>query len=473
MKRLYSVLLITIAIFLFMSEGISATENITVTVDGIQVQFDTQPDIINNRVMVPMRAIFETVGASVEWDPETRSVYGSYKGLYISFTIDSKTMLKNFVDIELDTPPMIINDRTYLPVRAVGEGLGFDVQWDGNNKRVIITTDSTKYIEMELDSGVCFMGEFNRLTGNGYVTMYENSSLDSILRSGQYESNIFIKGITYFNDGAYFIGTYQNEFMSDGTLYHPDGTIVSGHFENQYLNGDGKIIHSNGFVREGTFVNGKLHGYGKVTFPSGDYNEGNYVNNVENGESIEYYPDLWDVPGGVYANGVKENNVWVGIVVFRNSDGEVLEVGESVNGEIEFYENVEEYLGNYNNTSSSPQASYSDVNAYLMSFRFPFKLYSYDGKTYLGEISSNVYGIDNIFNEYGTYGSSYSAKSVWNEYGTYGSRYSANSINNKYATEPPVIISDNGEFVGYLTENSSILYGITMSEMVEFVTRYK
>jgi hypothetical protein len=81
----------------------------------------------------------------------------------------------------------------------------------------------------------------------------------------------------------------------------------------------------------------------------------------------------------------------------------------------------------------------------------PMKLYSSDG-TYLGELSTNKFDSDSIFNEYGTYGSKYSSDSIWNEYGTYGSKYSNKSAFNDYASDPPMIYSGD-QYVGRLTTN--------------------
>lgn len=81
------------------------------------------------------------------------------------------------------------------------------------------------------------------------------------------------------------------------------------------------------------------------------------------------------------------------------------------------------------------------------------ELYSNDGKTYLGELTSNKYDLDSVFNEYGTYGSKYSVDSIWNTYGTYGSAYSSESAFNEYASKPPIIVL-NGKIIRYLTTNS-------------------
>lgn len=82
-------------------------------------------------------------------------------------------------------------------------------------------------------------------------------------------------------------------------------------------------------------------------------------------------------------------------------------------------------------------------------------LYSNDGKTYLGKLTSNKYDSESIYNEFGDYGSKFSSKSIFNEFSDYGSSVSDKSAFNKFASKPPMIIS-GGKIVGYLTTNSSI-----------------
>lgn len=79
-------------------------------------------------------------------------------------------------------------------------------------------------------------------------------------------------------------------------------------------------------------------------------------------------------------------------------------------------------------------------------------IYSNDGKTFLGTLSTNKYDPDSIFNKYGSYGSDYGTNSIWNEYGDYGSEYSSNSAFNEYASTPPLLMIGD-EIVGYVTIN--------------------
>ena len=76
-----------------------------------------------------------------------------------------------------------------------------------------------------------------------------------------------------------------------------------------------------------------------------------------------------------------------------------------------------------------------------------------DRDVYLGCLNCDSHNSNSIWNQYGTFGSKYNAKSIWNNYGNYGSGYSNISPFNSYASDPPVIVDDNGAFYGYFTLN--------------------
>ncbi len=117
-------------------------------------------------------------------------------------------------------------------------------------------------------------------------------------------------------------------------------------------------------------------------------------------------------------------------------------------------------------TSSAATLTINDNSTLLY---FPFYLYSNDGKVYLGKLVTDEYDQDGIWNEYGTYGSKYSSNSIWNEYGTYGSEYSNESAFNELATKPPMIVDYYGSFVGYLTTNTSIADGYSITTIRHFL----
>ncbi|MBR2500053.1 MAG: hypothetical protein IKB60_03125 [Clostridia bacterium] len=95
-------------------------------------------DTTTNRTLVPARGLFEAVGATVNWAPETRTVSVSKEGLEVKVTIDSTLAYKNTTAIVLDQPPVIVDDRTYVPLRFIAESLDLNVDFDGTTTTVII-----------------------------------------------------------------------------------------------------------------------------------------------------------------------------------------------------------------------------------------------------------------------------------------------------------------------------------------------
>lgn len=100
---------------------------------------------MEDRVMVPMRTIFEALGAGVEWYPLSKSVTARSGNDLVILTIGSKSAFKysgassGAVSVDLDVPPLIVKDRTIIPLRFVSESLNVGVRWDGAQRTVYIT----------------------------------------------------------------------------------------------------------------------------------------------------------------------------------------------------------------------------------------------------------------------------------------------------------------------------------------------
>ncbi len=113
---------------------------IDVNINGERIWMDDcLPYIKNNRTMVPMRAIFEALGAEVSWDDATKTAIGVKDGIEVKITIGENVLYKNGEAIELDAPAEITNDRTMVPVRAISEAFGCTVEWNNETKTVEIT----------------------------------------------------------------------------------------------------------------------------------------------------------------------------------------------------------------------------------------------------------------------------------------------------------------------------------------------
>ena len=116
----------------------SQPDGITVILNGKQLEFDVEPTLINSRTMVPMRVIFEALGAKVDWDGATQTAIGVTKNTTIKITIGKDYLLKNDNIVVLDSPAVVISGRTLVPVRAIAESLDCKVEWYGETQVVEI-----------------------------------------------------------------------------------------------------------------------------------------------------------------------------------------------------------------------------------------------------------------------------------------------------------------------------------------------
>jgi len=116
---------------------------ISVLVNENKLSFDQPPIIENGRTLVPLRAIFEALGAIVEWEQTTQTVTAVKDDITISLRIGSNVLKRNGENIELDTPAQVVGNRTLVPVRAIAESFGAEVAWDQNSRIVTISTGVT------------------------------------------------------------------------------------------------------------------------------------------------------------------------------------------------------------------------------------------------------------------------------------------------------------------------------------------
>ena len=105
-------------------------------------KYEQNPEIINDRTLVPLRAIFETMRATVDWDQATQTVTAKRGSVEVKVTIGANEIIKNGRSIYSDVPAQIINERTMIPVRVIAEAFGADVQWNDACKAVVITEQS-------------------------------------------------------------------------------------------------------------------------------------------------------------------------------------------------------------------------------------------------------------------------------------------------------------------------------------------
>ncbi len=163
MKKFLSIVLVMSMILSLCAVGASAQEDvpmtqmqtndvITIMVDGAYVdcaKYGQLPVIVEDRTLVPLRSVFEALGATVEWNNDTRSVTSVKDNVTVILAVNSNEMTVNGTVKMLDVPAQIMNERTMVPVRAVAEAFGCKVEWDNNTRTVIILTEPSEPVAPE------------------------------------------------------------------------------------------------------------------------------------------------------------------------------------------------------------------------------------------------------------------------------------------------------------------------------------
>ncbi len=113
---------------------------VRLVVDGVEVQTDVAPVLENDRTLVPIRAVTEALGFEVEWDQETRTATLTKGETTIQLTVGRPEAVVNGEKVALDVAPFIVSDRMMVPVRFVAEEIGLLVDWEHETRTVLITS---------------------------------------------------------------------------------------------------------------------------------------------------------------------------------------------------------------------------------------------------------------------------------------------------------------------------------------------
>lgn len=130
-----------LSLLLFISAlRVQAQPRVRVTLDGKELQFDVPPQILSGRTLVPFRGIFEAVGASVEWNEAARTVTAVRGDKSLKLTLDKRVAEWGRSIIEVDVAPTVIDGRTMVPLRFIGQALGIWVDWEAATNTVLLET---------------------------------------------------------------------------------------------------------------------------------------------------------------------------------------------------------------------------------------------------------------------------------------------------------------------------------------------
>lgn len=240
-------------------------QSISVTVDGVNVYFrDVEPTMVRGRVLVPLRGVFEQMGAYVSWDEQSQTVVVRRGQDDIKLPIGSTTAWVNGDPITLDTPAMTLGGRAMVPLRFLGEALKADVNWLSASRIVQINTVSTntpipptppqpvkRYHWMTIQSGTVLpMRLDQRLSSNGSTEGDEFTASLDVNDGTEYQGlpkGSIIEGhvsIAKPKDGGTpgVLGlAFDRIRMPDGTTYSVSGSLI-GLDSNSVENRDGRLV---------------------------------------------------------------------------------------------------------------------------------------------------------------------------------------------------------------------------------------
>lgn len=147
MRRVAISKIVTLVFVLFISLFLSlnhqteaSTPVVNVFLDGLPISFDVPPQIVNGRTLVPFRLIAEAININVSWDGNTRIISASDGKTRIMLQVDNKVAQINDLPFPLDTPPVIVDNRTLVPLRFFSEAFGCEVNWYPETRAIRISS---------------------------------------------------------------------------------------------------------------------------------------------------------------------------------------------------------------------------------------------------------------------------------------------------------------------------------------------
>lgn len=246
MKRILSVCLVCL---LFASFAVSA-DDIGIKLNGDYIYCDAAPFIVEGRTLVPLRAISEGMGYDVIWSADDMSVTinNVATGAFIKLFIASCTVNTNKGSFEISVAPRIYNDRTMVPIRVISETLGCEVYWDDANKDVYISTVGKPYTYIDDSpydltlSGACLFA----VLCNENISLREAPSADAavICEIPLYDAMTFISDI---GNGFYYVRYYN--------LYGYVNGYYTSEFEPQVFEGRAEVVNCSTSITMRTAAN--------------------------------------------------------------------------------------------------------------------------------------------------------------------------------------------------------------------------
>ena len=235
MKKILSFALCVLMLFACLN--VSA-QNISVELDANKLEFDTPPTNIDGRVLVPVRAILEAMGATVLWNGEARTVTSKLNDTTVVMTIDSAQMKINGKTKTIDVPAKILGDRTMVPARAITEAFGANVLWDAHNDTVKIFTKDfvLRTKEMKTHKSSKALSKENSITSDFSISYFDEmdvridandgTDFEIVSTSDSHSAILSVRADIYTGPEHPMTASYAQE-VADSMVKAIFGTLIS------------------------------------------------------------------------------------------------------------------------------------------------------------------------------------------------------------------------------------------------------
>lgn len=254
-KKIAPIVILGLVLILFTGYAIGETASKSTftigsnmaSICGQQTTMEVAPFIQDNRTYLPLVYVAKAIGIQdkdIFWNEANQTITLTKGDVTAIFTIGSKDATMKKLPVEIDAPPIIVNDRTCLPISIVGLAFFSDVKWDSSTQTVTIFSAPQAAIE-----------------------------------------TIPTKQTITLSDGSTFTGMVLNGVPTGfGTKIQTDGIKLIGNFNGNNPNGETTIILSGGRSMVVNTVDGMPNGYAKLYDANGNYAGGGYL---ENGKIVD------------------------------------------------------------------------------------------------------------------------------------------------------------------------------------------
>jgi len=325
MKKVKSIMVILfLFVTVFNSISVYAGEsNIKIYIDGVPLIADEPPISVKGRTLVPFRVVFEALNFSVKWESEAKQINAERKTsqnrIYCNIQIDSGRMIvmfddyangNSFVnDTSFEVPAQIINGKTYIPLRAISEGIGCEVDWNGNSRTITIASKGKVPTKKEVGDNLVIMPNITEETTE--ITTSE------VTTETERQRDVVI----YSDDNKPVVGETPGNILKD-----PNNPILFGadRYTEYYRLGSIGVC---AWYAENRFY--EVHGIHLYLYDLGKLRDS--LTNALKYSDLKVITDVNAIAGNTIAVFVPQNSTDVGHMVYveyveRNSNGNPINV---------------------------------------------------------------------------------------------------------------------------------------------------